>query len=119
MIQPKGADGPAAAKKKRLAFPVKIGEHVTLRPDLLLRSAYWIGKPEKRPFSRWAGGEGRVVSLNIADEEVNVKGIGWTSLGDLLDASEISWEDDDIIVDLGDDDDPILEEDDEIIFEED
>lgn len=111
-------EGPAAVRKKRLAFPVKIGDHVTLRTDLLLRSAVWIGKPEERPLSPWAGSEGRVVSLNISDEEVNVKGIGWTPLGDLLDASDISWEDDDIIVDL---DDPILEDDDDddIIFEED
>lgn len=120
-------EGAAAVRKKRLAFPVKIGEYVTLRTDLLLRSAYWIGKPEERPLSRWAGSEGRVVSLNIADEEVNIKGIGWTPLGDLLDPQEISWEedeydpilDDDLDVVNGEDDEVFDDDDDDIIFEED
>lgn len=101
---------------KRVAFPVKIGEHVTLRTDLLLRTALWTGKPESLPMSPMAGSEGRVVSLNISDREVYVKGIGWTPLGDLIDPNEISWEDDDIIEDV---DDPILEDDDDdIIFED-
>lgn len=101
---------------KRLAFPVKIGEHVTLRTDLLLRTALWAGKPENLPASAMAGSEGRVISLNVSDREVYVKGIGWTPLGDLIDPNEISWEDDDIIED---EDDPVLEDDDDIVFEED
>lgn len=105
--------GVRARVEARRNFPFKIGEHVQLKDDLPLRTALWAGTGEL-PLSPMAGKEGRILSMNVSDAEVQVKGVGWCEVADLFDPSEVAWEEDEMLDDEGeilDDEDEILEED--------
>lgn len=91
----------------------RIGQVVQLKPDLLRRTAHRADPKRPRGKSPVAGYEARIVAMNPSDGEVEMKGIGWQPIRDLIDWSEVEWED------IIDDDDEVLEDDDDEIIEDD
>lgn len=94
---------------KRKGFPYRIGEYVTIKTDLPVRTALWIGDGE-RPLSKLAGLEAKITAINASDGEVQLGKHGWCPIGDLQSTDDISWDDDD---------DPVLDDEDEVLVDDD
>jgi hypothetical protein len=88
-----------ARQEKRKAFKFQIGDQATIDPNLKVRSAYWVGNPDR--LSRVAGYSGDITAINASDGEVQFDGKFWEQVINVIDVTQVEWEDDD----------PLLEED--------